>query len=176
MKRLLKWMLLATALLAVLALGSAWFLMRTQAGASWAIDLAKARLPGTLIAGEPEGNFSSGLVISELDFEWDGLSVQSERVALSFTPRLFPLAVRIHFLELQNLQVQLAEPSGEVEESELPASLALPFPVELEQFVLDGLTILDAAGQSLFQAGRLSTRVTAVAASCATNCWMAPTE
>ena len=157
MKRLLKWMLLATALLAVLALGSAWFLMRTQAGASWAIDLAKARLPGTLIAGEPEGNFSSGLVISELDFEWDGLSVQSERVALSFTPRLFPLAVRIHFLELQNLQVQLAEPSGEVEESELPASLALPFPVELEQFVLDGLTILDAAGQSLFQAGRLST-------------------
>ena len=64
--------------------------------------------------------------------------------------------IRVHFLELKNLQVQLAQAPAEDEPAELPESLALPFPIELQRFTLDGLTVLDADGQSLFQAAQLS--------------------
>ncbi|MEE4216959.1 MAG: translocation/assembly module TamB domain-containing protein [Xanthomonadales bacterium] len=156
MKRWIKWLLVLPILLAVFALGSVWFLLHTEAGAAWVIDLAKARVPGTLNAGEPRGNFASGLIIPGLEFESDGLSVQADQVALSFTPRWPPLAIRIHFLELKNLRVQLPEATGVGEQGGLPQTLALPFPVELERFTLDGLAVLDAGGQSLFQAAQLN--------------------
>lgn len=160
MKRWMKWLLLVPVLLALFVLGSAWFLLHTETGATWVVDLAKGRVPGILNVGELEGDFASGLVISDLDFEWDGLSVQSERVALSFTPHWPPLTIRIHFLELESLQVQLPESSGEDEQGELPESYALPFAIELQRFVLDGLTILDAEGLSLFQAAQLNATAT----------------
>lgn len=156
MKRWIRWLLVLPVLLAVFALGSVWFLLHTEAGAAWVIDLAKARVPGTLNAAEAKGNFASGLIIPGLEFESDGLFVQADQVALSFTPRWPPLAIHIHFLELKNLRVQLPEATGADEQGSMPQTLTLPFPVELQRFTLNGLAVIDAGGQSLFQAARLN--------------------
>lgn len=160
MKRWIKWLLVIPVLLAVFALGSAWFLLHTETAASWVFGLVKTRVPGTLNAGEPRGDFASGLIIPELDFEWDGLSIRADQVALSFTPQWPPLAVRIHFLELKNLQVRLPGSTVEDEQGGIPETLTLPFPIELERFALDGLTVLDAGGEPLFQAAQLNAAVT----------------
>ena len=64
MKRWMKWLLPVPVFLAVLILGFAWFLLRTETGAAWVIDLAKRQLPGTLVFGELEGDFTSGLYLS----------------------------------------------------------------------------------------------------------------
>ena len=143
MRKYILRIVIALPVVLVLAVLLAWYgLLHTTAGASWLLAVAQKQLPGMLSVEEPEGNLSSGLTLNKLHYADDGVEFGAARIELVLAPGLLPPSLKIESLAIRDSSVWM---DGEADDSsaELPDSLALPFPVEIGELVIDRLSYLD---------------------------------
>jgi autotransporter translocation and assembly factor TamB len=155
-RRLILLMALPVALAAILA-GVLYTALHTSAGAGWILTFIENQLPGELKITESEGDIASGLVLRQTSYTEPELSVQADRILLAVSLEIFPLAARIDTLAIQSLNVkQGSDEPGQSSPEEILASLALPFPVYADDFLIEGLRLSSPDGTGKFEADRLS--------------------
>jgi len=140
-----RWALLGViALLAVIALATAW-LLGSQGGRDLALRQAIAALPeGALRIGDREGSLAGGLRLRDVVFEDEAVRVEID--VLEATPRLPALdgpTLHLAALRLRGLRVQ---PKAMPDEPTPPwperlPSLDLPFALRIDAFELRGIVV-----------------------------------
>ena len=132
--------LLGTALLVVIAVT---FLVRTEAGAGWILDIAQGQVEGFQVEGH-SGSLSKGLNLREVRFSAPGLALQADGLSLAVDTDWFPFVLRLETLGARNLVVQILEDADESASSGLPDSLELPFRLEAPDVRISELRLLDS--------------------------------
>lgn len=135
---------LLLALLAVLLLlaGGTWYgLLHTQAGARWLWAQAERATGGALTAREVNGDLAGGLSVSELVFVAESVRVSATAVTLDADVGLSPLTVAVGKAQISGLVVELrdrgdarSESDGALFEFE---KLRLPFVLTIAELQLD---------------------------------------
>jgi len=139
--------LLAIPLSLVLIASCAYYIaLHTTTGARWLLSAVPAQVPGTLEIAETEGDLSSGLLLRNVRYSEPGFSVAAGSLDLAVSPGFFPLTVTIDRLNVRALQLELAADESGAPPENLPASLALPFPLSITELSVDGFVYLDEAG------------------------------
>ncbi len=137
-------------LLLITAMVAWWWLTATRSGAEFLLGQAQSRVE-RLDWSRAEGDLADGLVLDDLRFAQAGLEVSAGRVelAVGLTP-IPPFDVQIERLALADLAVTLppSDPNAPTEPFR-PGNYALPVPVQVDTFRLDGLVINDAEGVEL---------------------------
>ena len=147
---------LLLAILAVLALlaGGTWYgLLHTEAGARWLWAQAGRATGGALAAQNVDGDLASGLSLSQLAFAADGVAISATHVALDVNIDLIPLAVSVGTARVSGLTVQLrdqGEPRTDPDKQAFRIDqLRLPFVLEIAELHLDEASVLSDAGETL---------------------------
>jgi len=156
-KRRLTIILAIPVLVAGLLAGSLYLALHTSTGARWVVAGLQGQLPGKLSIAEVEGNFGSGLQLRNFNYVDPGLSVTAEQIRLSISLDILPMAVRIETLNIQSLELkQLLDEPGQAKPADVLASLALPFPVYMDDLLIDGMVYSGTDSVSLFTADHLA--------------------
>lgn len=136
-------------ILAVLVLiaGSAWYgLFHTQAGARWLWSQAAHATGGALTSREVSGDLAGGLIVRELAFTAEGVSVSATRVTLDVELGLSPLTVAVGAASVSGLVVKLRDRGTEKSDGEsMPfefEKLRLPFVLTVARLQLDDARLL----------------------------------
>ncbi len=143
-------------LLLIAALVAWWWLTATRSGAEFLLGQAQSRIE-RLEWSRAEGDLGDGLVLEDLRFAQAGLEVTAGRVELAVGLTPFPpFDVQIEGLLLSDVDVKLpaTDPDAPPAEPFRPGDYALPVPVEVDAFRLDGLVINDAAGAEVLRIER----------------------
>ena len=137
----LRRLLLSLPLLLLLLVVAGWFwLLHTEAGARWVWSQAESAADGALHAATTTGALSSGLVLRDVAFDSDGVSIDVSRAALSVDVQVLPVQITVQPATLSGLRIDLHE-SESVDEDAKPedvlASLQLPIEVIFEDVRLE---------------------------------------
>jgi autotransporter translocation and assembly factor TamB len=158
-RRRLKIVLAIPALLAGLLGGILYLALHTSAGARWVLAGLEAQLPGTLEMTGVKGDFGSGLQLRNFSYADTGLSVTAEQIALAISLDFLPIALRVDSLNIQSLDmVTLPDEPGQSAPADILESLVLPFPVYLDDLLLDGMVYSGTDGVALYAADRLAVK------------------
>ncbi|MBT8056374.1 MAG: translocation/assembly module TamB domain-containing protein [Gammaproteobacteria bacterium] len=157
MRRALKWVVSIALLVPIVALALMFTVLRTEVGAGWVLGLVEQRLAG-LTYERREGSLAGGLVLTSMGYRQDGLDIKAGRLRLVATPAMFPLALRLQRVEIDDLEIRLPSTDGDESGAVVPDSLALPLEVALEQGVVNGIRILDSDDAELLGAERFEMR------------------
>lgn len=153
-------------LLLIAAMVAWWWLTATRSGAEFLLGQAQSRVE-RLDWSRAQGDLSDGLVLEDLRFAQAGLDVSAGRVELAVGLTPFPpFDVQIERLTLSDVTVALpaADPDAPPAEPFRPGNYALPIPVGVDAFRLDGLVINDADGAELLRIERATLSGSAFAA------------
>jgi translocation and assembly module TamB len=157
MRRAFKLAVSIALLVPVVALALMLTVLRTEVGAGWVLGLVERQLAG-LTYERREGSLAGGLVLTRMGYRQDGLSIEAGRLRLVATPVIFPLALRLQQVEIDDLEIRLPSTAGDESGAVLPDSLALPLEVALEQGVVSGIRIRDSDDVVLLGAERFELR------------------
>jgi translocation and assembly module TamB len=136
--RVLRWMALALVALVALVAGIAWWILATEGGARFTLREVAGRVgPGTRIEGV-RGRLGGPLHVALIEIARPGLYVRIDEVDLDASPPLSGVLV-VHQLHAKSVVVRTA-PSADTK-STLPASIAAPYPVHLEDGKVETLRI-----------------------------------
>lgn len=160
MSRVLKVLAAAVALIPIVVLGLVFTVLRTEVGAGWVLGIVEGRVPG-LSYQESKGSLAGGLDFVALTYRQDGMTVGADQLHLAVSPEMFPWAIRVHVVEIDDLEVRLPPSNEDDAPAGLPPSLALPLEVVLERGIVNGLRILDSDDGELVSAKRLELRARA---------------
>jgi len=120
-------------LLLVLAAAVFGWLLHSESGARWILQRVVAAVPGQLQYERLNGDLQSGLQVAGLRYGNEGVVVEVDRVGLRLSLDFWPLAISVHLLEFNQLNLRTA-PGAEAVEPMRPADwlplLSLPVPVE----------------------------------------------
>ena len=120
--------------------GSFW-LSTTESGLHWAYRQASLYIPGEIIFGNMEGRLIGPIIVSQLDYQLEGVEVSAERIQLDWSP-LSLLSARIDITQLYvralSITQQLSdEPKQDIE---LP-QIYMPWQLSLRDVVIDDMSI-----------------------------------
>lgn len=134
-KRLITLLLIVPILLGLAALGGWVWLWHSEPGAQWAWQQARkavASMPtGARLEGQLSGTLNRGVRITSAAFEGGNLRITAERIELAGYMNLFPAVVVVPRLDLQGVEFELEESTGEGDSDgpDMPADLGLPLPI-----------------------------------------------
>lgn len=137
MKALRRILLSVGALLALVLLAFAW-LLHTQSGARFAVDLATRFLDGKLSSGAVSGSIARGLYVTQL--RWRdaaaGIDAHAAQVRVELSPaQLLAKTLRLKALALRDVTVELT--SVAPRESTPTTSLEAPLDIVIDAFLLE---------------------------------------
>ncbi|HEX7718555.1 MAG TPA: hypothetical protein VF389_02015, partial [Woeseiaceae bacterium] len=153
--RIAKILVVAMLALFLAAGGAVWWMTRSASGTQWLWNRVAAVVPGDLSAGSVQGALSDGLVATAVRYRDDGIEVELSSVQLTLIPRIFPLAVRLHDVQIGDIivrQRRAPEPTTADSPSlrSILSTLQLPIPVHIDTLTLDSLRVLSFSGEETF--------------------------
>ena len=157
-RRWLKILLAVPVLLLMLALGAWLTLWHTTPGARLLLDVAQPYIPGRLEFTSMDGSLSGGLRFEGLLYDDESTRFEAGDLRVAVSPEFRPFALRIRFLEVEELRYAARETG---KSGSMPESLALPFRIDVERLEIDGLAIIDAGGAPLFEADQIRAALSA---------------
>lgn len=138
----------------ILSAAVAWhWLLHTSSGASYLWSVAQGKIDGELGAVRVDGDLSSGLTITGLQFSGDGVHASADRVAVAVDLDLIPLSLTFKRFELRHADLQLAPNEKETNKQppsigELLSTLRLPVKINIEDLQIDDFGVTHADGTS----------------------------
>ncbi len=131
--------LLIVALLAAALLAGAWWFAASEAGLRWAGEQAASRSGGRVKIEGATGSLGGIVRIARLSYADENLSLVADDIAFSWSPRaLFSRSVVVDALSAATVTLDFKPSAGP---SAPPASLALPWPVEVRRADIATLTV-----------------------------------
>lgn len=156
-----KGLLLVVFIFLIMLAGLSW-LVASSSGLRTAIAVAERVAPG-LAVQQAEGRLLGPLTLTELHYESEPeTAVSVKRIYLEWTPtELLKATLHINTLHITDVSIRSqSEQESTTSEVVLP-EISLPLAVELENFELNNLQLVDATGQSTTAVNQLSTALTA---------------
>jgi translocation and assembly module TamB len=157
-RRWLKILLAVPVLLLVMALGAWLILWHTTSGARLLLDVAQPYIPGRLEFTSMDGSLSGGLRFKGLIYDDEAARVEAGDLRVAVSGEFRPIVLRIRFLEIAGLRYVARESD---ESGPMPESLALPFRIDVERLEIDGLAMIGAGGEPVFEADQLRAALSA---------------
>lgn len=149
-KRVATAMLIAAVLVLALIAGAVWF-AASDAGLRWASGEATARSGGRLTIEGATGSLGGTVRIARLGYADENLSLVADDVAFTWSPRaLLSRSVVVDALSASTLTLEFKPSAGP---SAPPASLALPWPIDVRRAEIAALTV--ASGPNRWRVTRL---------------------
>lgn len=165
-----RWLLVTMLVLLVAGGGAYYWLLHTAPGASWLWSRAEQALPDRLAATGVSGTLAGGLELSGFSYTDAAQTIQIGRVRLAVNPDLFPMALTVDTLSLDDVLIIVNE-TGSGDDGEplsvraLLASLRLAIPVHVDELAVRNLALESPGGSrellsTLDLAGTLHDRLT----------------
>ena len=141
--RALRWFGLPVAALLVV-LGGAWFwLLHTTSGAGFVLGQAGKSV--ALRVATVDGSFGGGLLLGDIRFVNESVDVRVAEMSVTVDPGLLPLAVTIQQASARDISIGILEDAAKDDDDtdvvDTLESLVLPFPVSLDEFRADTISI-----------------------------------
>ena len=144
--------LLIVVLLAVALLAGAWWFATTEAGLRWAGEQAAARSGGRVQIEGATGSLGGIVRIARLTYADENVSLIADNVAFSWSPRaLFSRSIVVDTLSAATVTLDFKLSAGP---SAPPASLALPWPIDVRRANIAALTV--ASGPNRWRVTQLA--------------------
>ena len=141
--------IVALAALALVAAG--WWLVHTDAGLRWVSGQAMSRSGGRLSIEGASGSLGGKVRIARLTYDDDDVKLTADDIAFTWSPRaLFTRSIAVDELAAAAIDLQLKSSAGP---SEPPASLALPWPIDVQRADIALLSV--ESGPNRWQVRRL---------------------
>jgi translocation and assembly module TamB len=147
----LKWAGVTIGLLVAIALTAPYWLLHTAPGSRWLFRQVAAFVPGELHASAVDGSLSDGLRVSGASFANRSLRIAAPMVELALEVDLFPPALNVRRLHVDDPVVQtFGQPSRQESAAEFRLeSLVLPVPINLQEVRVSNLTVANSEGEQL---------------------------
>ncbi len=159
MKRVLKWLLAAVALLVVAFVIALFWALRTESGLRFALDRAVAATGGKLTIESAEGTLAGPLTLRNLRWKDVGVDAQVGRVTLDIAP----LALMRRLAHIENLDIgdvvvitTTQPPPAQPPESQ-PFPQQLPVDIVLDRLLVSNIRV-NHDGADVFNAQSFATR------------------
>lgn len=155
-RRIFTWIVAILALLAVLLAATAFVLLRTEWGARTLWENAGRFVPGELSGEFQGGTLSDGLRLRNVAYRDESKQIKIDRVDAAWSFSWSPAGLHIRSLEIGTVDATLAPSPPDTEPAKLPARIALPVRLELEQAAIQQVLLHQGGTDSRYADIRLS--------------------
>lgn len=135
-------------LLVLLLSSSAWWLLKTSSGAAWLWNYFENAAAGSVRSHRLDGDLASGLVIHGLEYRAGTVELSIRKVEIKAVPGVWPLAIRVPSLVLQDVEITNHSAGGQAQDSgdgvHIPTmleALQLPVAVYVQAAEFNGITL-----------------------------------
>lgn len=155
-RRILVWLAAILGLLAVLLAATAYALLRTEWGARTLWENAGRFIPGGLSGEFQGGTLSDGIRLRNVSYSDEGTQVKVDSIDAAWRFSWSPAELHIRSLRIGTVEATLQPSPPDKEPAKLPARIALPVRLNLEQATVEQVLLHQSGTDSRYADIRLS--------------------